>query len=213
MLEITKNNSCFPRAIFHLPECPACPKSSDVSRESGLWQKEARSCGDRNPRAAEWAGGGGTSHLHQRLLHGGPVGHPPSALQDQVRVYVTLGLAVFRQGFPLVQLLRAPGRRGSQEQRFSYQQIQRAPGTGLRGVYFHPTEGKNFSPHREKGGLLWGAESGSIFHLPSGRNCSPEHQECPPSGKERRAQSHGEAGSFAVSLADTSNYLRLLSSS
>lgn len=55
---------------------------------------------------------GGSAHLHQGLLHGGPVGYPPSTLQDEVGVYVTFGLAVFRQSFPLVQLLRAPRRSG-----------------------------------------------------------------------------------------------------
>lgn len=52
------------------------------------------------------------SYLHQRLLHGRPVGHPPSTLQDEVRVDVALGLAVLCQGLPLVQLLGAPKDKG-----------------------------------------------------------------------------------------------------
>lgn len=50
-------------------------------------------------------------YLGQGLLHGGPVGHPPGALQHQVGVGVALGLAVLCQRLPLVQLLGAPGPR------------------------------------------------------------------------------------------------------
>lgn len=57
-------------------------------------------------------GGRRASHLYQCLLHGCPVGHPPSTLQDEVRVDVALGLAVLCQGLPLVQLLGAPRDKG-----------------------------------------------------------------------------------------------------
>ena len=87
--------------------------------------------------------GGYGPHLHQRLLHGGPVGHPPSTLQDQVRVDVTFGLAVLRQGFPLVQLLRTPGDQGRPEL------------SDFKLLPLHRKE-KMFPP-TEKGGLLWGA--------------------------------------------------------
>lgn len=50
------------------------------------------------------------AHLHQCLLHGRPVGHPPGALQHKVRVDVPFGLTIFRQGFPLVQFFRTPRR-------------------------------------------------------------------------------------------------------
>lgn len=89
---------------------------------------------------------GGRSHLHQCLLHGGPVRHPPSTLQDEVRVYMTFGLAVLCQGFPLVQFLRAPRTPGSWEVQLpTHQQIEKAQGTL---IYFHSTE-KNFLPPRE----------------------------------------------------------------
>lgn len=50
-----------------------------------------------------------TPHLYQSLLHGSPIGNPPSTLQHQVRVRVAFGLTVFRQRLPLVQLLRTAG--------------------------------------------------------------------------------------------------------
>lgn len=92
----------------------------------------------------------GRSHLHQRLLHGGPVGHPPSTLQDEIRVYVTFGLAVFRQGFPLVQFLRAPRRPGSREQKLlpTNQQIHERARTVIHFPFMEERKHR-----RPKGGL------------------------------------------------------------
>lgn len=112
---------------------------------------------------------GGRPHLHQCLLHGGPVGHSPCTLQDKVRVYVTFGLAIFRQGFPLVQFLRAPRRQGSRKQKLSYQQPTDSGRVGDRHLFpFHRK-----APQRRMGfygvpGLILCA-----LHLPSRCNCSP----------------------------------------
>lgn len=125
----------------------------------------------------------GRSHLHQRLLHGGPVGHPPSTLQDEIRVYVTFGLAVFRQGFPLVQFLRAPRRPGSREQKLlsTNQQIHERAGTV---IHFPSTEERKH--RRPERWALWDArlDSGQ-GHLPSKRNYTPGT----PSTTHRTAES------------------------
>lgn len=71
---------------------------------------------------------------------------------------MTFGLAVLRQGFPLVQLLRAPGRPGIWE--VPLPQIQKARGQSL--IPFHCR--KAFS-RPEKSGLLW--EEGSVHCIPT----------------------------------------------
>lgn len=46
-----------------------------------------------------------TPYLNQSLLHGGPIGNPPSTFEHEVRVGMAFGLAVFCQRLPLVQFL------------------------------------------------------------------------------------------------------------
>lgn len=136
----------------------------------------------------------GRSHLHQRLLHGGPVGHPPSTLQDEIRVYVTFGLAVFRQGFPLVQFLRAPRRPGSREQKLlpTNQQIHERAGIV---VHFPSTEERK---HRcPEGWALWDAR------LDSGQGHLLEHP-APPTAQQRAQRT-----TATVSPTDTLNFSRL----
>ena len=48
-----------------------------------------------------------TLYLCERIFHEGPVGHPPGALEDEVRVGVALGVGVLQQRVPLVELLGA----------------------------------------------------------------------------------------------------------
>lgn len=99
---------------------------------TGNLPKDPCSCRKRDPGSCGDAPG--ASHLHQRLLHGSPVGHPPGALQDEVGVDVAFGLAVLRQGFPLVQLLGASARPQVQEQKLSHQHTQAFTEAGI-GFY------------------------------------------------------------------------------
>lgn len=146
---------------------------------------------------------GERSHLHQRLLHGGPVGHSPSTLQDEVRVYVPFGLAIFCQGFPLVQLLRAPRRPGSHEQKFSYQQTN----------MFRKGRGQSFISIPQKEPLALRDEwtpMGLVrckMHLPSRGKCSPEDRDPPTTQprREQRTQPVQRRGSFTGSPTDTFN--------
>lgn len=142
---------------------------------------------------------GERSHLHQRLLHGGPVGHSPSTLQDEVRVYVPFGLAIFRQGFPLVQLLRAPRRPGSHEQKFSCQQTNMfRKGRGQSFISIHR---RNPSPS-EKSGLPWAWPAAS--HLPSRSKCSPEDQDLPATRPRREQRTQPvRGGSHLLILQQT----------
>lgn len=96
--------------------CQGAPHDATEGRPPetrGFGERVPRACRDCTLSVGRSCCGGCSPHLHQCLLHGSPVGHPPSTLQDQVRVDVTFGLAILRQGFPLVQLLGTPGDQGS----------------------------------------------------------------------------------------------------
>lgn len=58
-------------------------------------------------------------HLYQSLLHGSPIGNPPSTLKHEIRVRVAFGLAVFCQRLPLVQFLRTAGHEDKGGETFS----------------------------------------------------------------------------------------------
>lgn len=58
-------------------------------------------------------------HLYQSLLHGSPIGNPPSTLKHEIRVRVAFGLAVFCQWLPLVQFLRTAGHEDKGGETFS----------------------------------------------------------------------------------------------
>lgn len=130
---------------------------------------------------------GGRSHLHQRLLHGSPIGHSPSTLQDKVRVYVTFGLAIFRQGFPLVQFLRAPRTSGSHKQMLSYQQIPK--GRGQSFISIPLKEKHSYSTPREE----WASVKCQVWY-PASSTCPPEEtdpgtQELPTTQPKANTQS------------------------
>lgn len=143
----------------------------------------------------------GRSHLHQRLLHGGPVGHPPSTLQDEIRVYVTFGLAVFRQGFPLVQFLRAPRRPGSREQKLlpTNQQIHERARTVIHFPFMEERKHR-----RPKGGLcgMPGLILGKVTCPP--KETTPLERPAPPTAQQRAQRT-----TATVSPTDTLNFSRL----
>ena len=173
-MEITKNHSCFPRATLSCPHAQAVLSEEQFPDSHDFGKRHPRSCGEHGLRVDRSARRGGRSHLHQRLLHGGPVRHPPSALQHEVRVYVPLGLAILGQGLPLVQLLRAPA-----DQSAGGGSATTKPESSGTVISFHPTQqGRCLSP--EKGGLLCSA--GLVpckSHRPS-KGATPRNTEnCP----------------------------------